>query len=66
MRTNLKVFRTQQKKTQDEMSQAIGCTRATYSMIENGKRNGREAFWNDLQRAFNIDDSQMWALRKND
>lgn len=66
MRTNLKVFRVKQKMTQDEMAEQIGYTRAAYSSIEKGKRNGRDAFWRDLQKAFNLDDTEMWSLMKNE
>ena len=65
-RTNLKVFRVSRKLTQAEMAEKIGCTRATYSYVEKGKRYGRETFWNDLQAAFNIPDCDMWALKKID
>ena len=66
MRRNLKVFRVKNDLTQNEISERIGCTRATYSSIENGKRAGRRAFWNDLQKAFNVSDDEMWALMKNE
>lgn len=66
MRRNLKVFRVQHNLTQDEMANKIGCTRATYSSIECGKREGRKTFWSDLQKAFLIPDSEMWALQKDE
>lgn len=66
MRTSLKIFRIQQQLSQEEISAKIGCTRATYSSIESGKRAGRMAFWRDLQKAFNISDTRMFALMKND
>ena len=66
MRTNLKLFRVKRMLSQDEIAAKIGCTRATYSSIESGKRDGRLAFWNDLQKAFNIADSDMWALMRID
>jgi len=66
MRTNLKLFRVKKKMSQDEFADRIGCTRATYSSIESGKRDGRFTFWNDLQSAFKIPDADMWALCKND
>ena len=65
-RTNLKVFRVKLNLTQDEMADKIGYTRQSYSAIEAGERNGRDAFWNTLQEAFNIPDDEMWALKKND
>lgn len=66
MRTNLKLFRVKQCLSQDEIAAKIGCTRATYSSVESGKRDGRLAFWHDLQKAFNIPDSAMWALLRNE
>jgi DNA-binding XRE family transcriptional regulator len=66
MRTNLKLFRVKRKMSQDEFADAIGCTRATYSSIESGKRDGRLTFWNDVQTAFKIPDGEMWALIRND
>ena len=46
MRTNLKLFRVKKKLSQDEFADVIGCTRATYSSIESGKRDGRLTIWN--------------------
>ena len=66
MRLNLKVFRVKHGMTQEKIAERIGHTRASYSAIEAGKRNGREAFWNALQKAFNIPDAEMWALKKNE
>ena len=66
MRTNLKLFRVKMMLSQDEIAEKIGCTRATYSSIESGKRDGRLAFWNDLQKAFGISDADMWALLRID
>lgn len=66
MRTNLKVFRVKQNMTQGEIAEHIGYTRAAYSSIENGKRSGRDSFWNALQKAFSLEDTEMWALKKND
>lgn len=52
--------------TQAEMAEKIGCTRATYSAIESGTRDGRKTFWKDLQNAFDIPDAEMWALQQNE
>lgn len=65
-RTNLKLYRVKKKMSQDEFADAIGCTRATYSSIESGKRDGRLTFWNDVQQAFHIPDAEMWALIRNE
>lgn len=66
MRTNLKIFRIRNHLSQSEISDRIGCSRATYAAIENGARCGRQTFWNDLQTAFHLPDSAMWDLMKND
>ena len=52
--------------TQAEMAAKIGCTRATYSAIENGTRAGRDMFWNSFQNAFKIPDAEMWGFKKNE
>lgn len=66
MRKNLKLFRVKMGMTQEQIAAKIGCIRATYSAIESGKRDGRKTFWRDLQEAFNIPDSEMWALQANE
>lgn len=65
-RTNLKLFRVKNKLSQEEMSAKIGYTRATYAAIESGRRSGHRAFWEDLQRAFDIPNAAMWELMKTD
>lgn len=66
MRTNLKIFRIKQHLSQTEISEKIGYSRATYAAIESGARCGRQTFWRDLQRAFQLPDAEMWELMKND
>lgn len=66
MRKNLKVFRVQQLMTQAEFAHKLGCSRATYSAIENGMREGRKTFWKKLQTAFDVPDENMWALQKDE
>lgn len=66
MRTNLKVFRIKKQMSQTEISARLGYSRATYAAIENGVRNGRHTFWQDFQAAFNVTDSEMWELMKNE
>lgn len=65
MRTNLKIFRIRQHLSQTEISERIGCSRATYAAIEGGIRIGRPTFWHDLQQAFGLPDEEMWLLMKN-
>lgn len=66
MRMNLKLFRTKRDLTQGEIADKIGCERGTYAAIENGSRSGRQSFWEKLQKAFEIPESEMWELMKND
>lgn len=66
MRTNLKIFRIRQHMSQAEISEKIGCSRATYTAIENGKRAGRPQFWKDLKKAFGLCDADMWKLMMNE
>lgn len=64
MRTNLKIFRIKQNMTQGEMAEKIGCSLNQYSTIERGVRNGTITFWQNLQKAFGIEDSELWELTK--
>lgn len=66
MRKNLKLFRVEHDLNQSEMAEKIGCTRASYSAIENGKREGRKTFWNKLQAAFCVDSDAMWDLMRDE
>lgn len=66
LRKNLYMFRMSQLLTQEQMADKIGCIRCTYAAIENGTRNGRDYFWESLQKAFNIPDAEMWELKKKD
>ena len=66
MRTNLKCFRIRKQLSQQEIADQIGCSRATYTAIECGKRSGRPAFWEDLQKAFELQNADMWDLMINE
>ena len=66
MRTNLKLFRVKNNLSQLQMAEKLNCTRATYSSIECGSRDGRQSFWKGLQSAFAIPDANMWELMQND
>lgn len=64
MRMNLKIFRIRRNLTQSAMAERVGCERATYALIETGKRNPSIEFFMNLQAAFNIADEDMWRLTK--
>lgn len=66
MRLNLKVFRVSKNMTQGEFADRVGVDRATYSNIELGKRSGKTEFWNNLQKEFDVPDSEMYGLMKID
>ena len=66
MRMNLKVFRIKKGLSQTEIAEKIGYSRATYTAIESGKRDGRQSFWIALQKAFNIPDAEMWSMKRNE
>lgn len=59
-------FRNSKRMTQDEFIEQLGVTRANYSMIERGTRDGSLQFWSKLQKVFGVPDAEMWALIKND
>ena len=63
-RHNLYMFRCDKKLTRREMASRTGVSRTTYSNIENGKRDGSQEFWRNLQYEFSIEDSEMWGLQK--
>lgn len=65
-RNGLYMFRHKMRLSQAEFASRIGCSRATYSAIETGVRDGRMGFWRDLQKAFAIDDDEMGGLMKID
>lgn len=66
MRNELYMFRCVRRLSQREIAAKIGCSRATYSAIECGTRNGTMTFWNKLQTAFDIPDAEIWGLMKLD
>lgn len=63
-RENLKDFRLMKRMSQEEFADTIGYSRVMYQQVENGSRDGTLGFWNALQKAFNIADSEMWSLTK--
>lgn len=65
-RNGLYMFRHSRKLSQAAMAEKIGCSRATYSSIESGARDGRMTFWNKLKVAFNISDAEIGGLMRVD
>jgi len=66
MRNNLYIFRHGMRLSQQDMADKIGCSRATYSSIECGTRNGTMTFWNKLQKAFEVSDAEIGGLMRVD
>ena len=66
MRTNLKVLRVKNHLTQVQMADEVGVGRQTYAAVEVGKQRGNEEFWNAVQNRFDVPDSEMWGLMRND
>ena len=65
-RNALYLFRHSKRLSQNEIAEIIGCSRATYSSIETGARNGTMTFWRKLQTAFNIPDAEIGGLMRVD
>ncbi len=63
-RKELRKFRRDRDLTQVQMSEKIGVSRAAYQMIESGKHDGKLNFWLNLQKAFGVQDSEMFSLMK--
>lgn len=64
MRKALMLFRLDKHLTQAEMAEKTGVSVKTYNYIENGVRSGKQEFWDKLQQAFNVSDSEMFPLQK--
>lgn len=62
MRTNLKLLRIRHNLSQEDMAKLIGCSRATYSAIELGQRDGSLGFWKALKNRFDISSADMWDI----
>lgn len=66
MRTQLKIFRVQQHKSQQEMAAVLGYERAYYGHIERGLQKGSAEFWTRLQAAFGLTDDKVQELKTID
>lgn len=62
MRYNLYMLRCSKKLTKGKMAEKTGVSRVTYTLIENGKRDGSQAFWKSVQENFKIPDEKMYSL----
>lgn len=64
MRNNLYMLRCEKRLTKTKMAEKTGVSRLTYTLIENGERDGSQEFWRTLQREFDVNDADMWKLQK--
>lgn len=46
----------------EEFSKALGVSKNSVNMIENGRRNGTYETWIKIQEVLQLDNSQMWDL----
>lgn len=65
-RMNLKVFRVKNDLTQAQMAEIIGVDRQVVAAVESGRCEGRQKFWEALQRAFQLSPEEIWSLMKTD
>ena len=66
MRTKLKIFRVQQRKSQEQMAAMLGYKHAYYGHVERGAQKGSAAFWARLQAAFQLTDDKVKELQEID
>lgn len=62
-RVGLAMLRAKFDLTQEQFAKRCGVKKANYSLIEQGKRNGTLAFWQSVQREFELTDGQVWNLQ---
>lgn len=46
------------------MAEKLEVCKATYNFVETGKRQGNTEFWQNLQKAFDVPDEEMFKLMK--
>lgn len=62
-RDGLRHFRQRQNLSQEKLGALCGVTKNTVFRIESGKADGKLAFWNALQREFELTGDQIIALQ---
>lgn len=62
VRMKLKMFRISNNLSQQEIADALGVPRQTYSMVERGQRRGSISMWSKIQETFNVSDSDMLKM----
>lgn len=66
MRIKLKVFRVKHNLTQRGIATRLGYKRAYYGHIERGFMAGSDEFWQRLQEAFALTESEVQELKDGD
>lgn len=66
MQYKFKEFRENLGLTQLEMSKSINYSVAYIKKIEAGERKGSIDFWKQIQKVYNVDNSNIWRLIRND
>lgn len=66
MRTKLKLFRIGRKLNQHQIAAMLGYERAYYGHIERGYQDGSAAFWERLQKRFELTDAEVQELKTLD
>ena len=61
-RLKLKQFRVGLDLNQAEMARKCGIDRASYSLIEQGKRAGSAEFWYKLSKEFDLSPEDVWVM----
>lgn len=61
---NLKGLRASRDLSQQEMADRLGISRSTYSMIEQGRRNGSGVLWTKLRDEFGLSPEQVFEVMK--
>lgn len=51
--------------TQPQAAKLLKVSTSTYNFIENGKRRGSVEFWQNVQSAFMLNDSEVWKIQNN-
>lgn len=63
-RIALKKFRVGLDMNQEEFAAGLGVSRFTYSLIEQGKKDGSLAFWLGFKKKYNLTPSELLELIK--
>ena len=63
--TRLRLLRFNNGLSQEQTAAKIGFNAQYFSRVERGMIDGSVEFWRNLKNAFNLSDSEIWALIEN-